>query len=212
MYSYSGLGNYGRLGNQMFQYAALKSLSSFHGVPGFIPEGDLQLYSAFPNLSLQKLPANEIMEKAKYKYTACEEYDFRCDASFFCLRDDTDITGYFQSPLYFHFVKDGIYKEFTFSKDVQETCRKKYRKIKDVIKSAGFDDYLTCAIHIRRTDYLSKPDFHHNLSLEEYYQPAMKAMLSKYPNTTFIIFSDDYRWCKENLPAGVIYSFHFLCV
>ena len=59
--SFNVLGHYGRLGNQMFQYATLKSIASKHGYKFTIPDSnfqdsyhDHQLFEAFELSSLSK--------------------------------------------------------------------------------------------------------------------------------------------------------------
>lgn len=67
-------------------------------------------------------------------------------------------------------------------------------KIKPNIKIAD----NTCAIHIRRTDYLQLADYHHNLP-REYYEKAMEMMSDKCEQ--FLIFSDDPAWCRKEFIA-----------
>lgn len=50
----------------------------------------------------------------------------------------------------------------------------------------------SCAIHVRRGDYVNNP-FHSDLSETDYYVRA-KAMVK---DKTFHVFSDDVGWCKQ---------------
>jgi hypothetical protein len=59
-----------------------------------------------------------------------------------------------------------------------------------------------CSLHFRRGDYVGLEDFHTNLGTD-YYNPAISWMQSNIPNCLFLAFSDDYEWCKKNLPNNV---------
>jgi hypothetical protein len=212
MYSFVNLGEKGRLGNQMFQYATLLSLVRQHKSIGVIPDAEIEIYKAFPNLSLKKMLRNDIINQCKWIYSEHVDKDFCYNSNVFTVRDDTIIDGFFQSPLYFEMIKEEVFEEFTFSNEVTSKCSSEYKDIK-----VSYPDSNICAVHIRRTDYLTKPDFHLNLSLEDYYYPTMNFMSTKYPKTTFLVFSDDYEWCKSNLPPEMIYpassdQYHDMCL
>ena len=212
MHSFINLGEKGRLGNQMFQYATLLSLVRQHSSIGAVPDREIEIYKAFPNLSLKKMSTNDILKQCKWIYSERVDKDFCYNPNVFVVRDDTIIDGFFQSPLYFEQIKEEVFKEFTFSNEVTSRCASEYKDIKSSHTGTSI-----CAVHIRRTDYLTKPDFHLNLSLEDYYYPAINFILSKYPQTTFLVFSDDYEWCKSNLPPDVIYptlsdQYHDMCL
>lgn len=84
------------------------------------------------------------------------------------------MVGYWQSEKYFDFVEDEIRKEFKLPK-------------------AQIDDNMV-AVTVRRGDYLSLPEVFAQLD-EDYYGEARKA----FPNSVFVVFSDDPVWCEENL-------------
>ena len=53
-------------------------------------------------------------------------------------------------------------------------------------------------IHVRRGDYLNEPEFR-GICGVEYYQKAIKDVLSDGKKHTFFIFSNDMQWCRGNL-------------
>ena len=55
----------------------------------------------------------------------------------------------------------------------------------------------TVGVHIRRWDYLNKPDFHPTCSME-YYNKAIWYIYNKVKTPTFLFFSDDSERIKEN--------------
>ena len=95
--------------------------------------------------------------------------------------------GYFQSEKYFP-DRDFVTNLFTPS----DTVSKKLKKY-DYLFSEG----TTCAIHVRRGDYVFKfshlyllPD-HDSL---EYYKKGIELVQAD----RYIVFSDDIEWCKQN--------------
>jgi hypothetical protein len=84
------------------------------------------------------------------------------------------MVGYWQTEKYFDCVEDEIRKEFYLPK-------------------AEIDDNMV-AVTVRRGDYLSLPDVFVQLD-EAYYREARK----NFPNSVFVVFSDDPKWCVENL-------------
>lgn len=97
--------------------------------------------------------------------------------------------GYFQSLRYFRLSQKLI--RTLFECPYAEKIKWKYRDLLDK---------NTCAIHVRRGDYLTLSDYHYNLELE-YYETAMKRMKLLVPDIHFVCFSDDIDWCKENIKA-----------
>jgi len=98
------------------------------------------------------------------------------------LQDDHNYSGYWQYMDYYDDIR----------KDLDLTVRKpfyteEYLRLKNIITNEK-----TTAIHIRRTDYLTTPGFS-VLSLVYY----MKALSQT--EGTVIVFSDDLKWCRENL-------------
>lgn len=96
------------------------------------------------------------------------------------------IVGYFQSEKYFKEYREYIIELF----DVDS--------IYSTPKLQTYSNLLTnntCSIHVRRNDYLALQNYHVVQPIE-YYENAVNIVgLDK----TYLIFSDDIPWCKENL-------------
>ena len=201
MFYYSQLGKNGRLGNQMFQYATLYALGKAKGVDIGIPANDdlaeeylgkysqLSLTKAFPRLSAQRIP--EFKNLDRY-----EEESFKYSPNIFLIIDGCDIHGFFQSPHYFSRYKEAIKEEYTFEKDIQASAMRILNDLKDG------EEEKVCAIHIRRTDYVKVSNFHTDLLSTDYYQKAITYISQNYENVRYLIFSDDIRWCKNNIKLG----------
>jgi|OM-RGC.v1.011994051 Glycosyl transferase family 11. len=144
--TFSRLGRYGRLGNQMFQIAstigiAAKNWCDF-GFPQWINHTggkNVQDYFKHP------LPT---VKQRKHR---------RLDVDFgyhdIILTENTDLQGYLQSERYFEHCTDLVRHYFEFKRKA--------------------DPLPGCAIHIRRGDY--QPEYY-NLLGEEYYLPAMERL------------------------------------
>jgi hypothetical protein len=164
--SYSQLGQQGRIGNQFYQIAATIALAKRNNASYQFPFG---LWSTELNL-LQSSYSNNIQFKSRYT----EPYFHYSPIPF---SDGLDLyNSYFQSEKYFFDFSDEIRYLLT------PKCAKYFPKFEN-----------TCAIHVRRGDYLTLPD-HHPVLPMSYYQEAMNAVKAK----KYMVFSDDPEWCANN--------------
>lgn len=104
-----------------------------------------------------------------------------------CIQDDENnikLNGFFQSYKYFDSIKE----------DIRNLLYLKSKKADLVLKNIHslFNDN-TVSIHVRRGDYLKYPDVHHNLTMN-YYEKSIQRLDF---NSTFVIFSDDIKWCMK---------------
>eukprot|EP01037_Dinobryon_pediforme_P017231 gene17231-17421_t len=182
--SFNRLGDLGRLGNQMFQYAGLAGIAARHGYEFCIPPSDArdlwkdhQLLQAF-DLSLvaalrRQDGAPELRERS-----------FAFDADLFeTCADHSDISGFLQSPRYFAHIDAAIRREFRFKAEFRQACE---RFVGDI----GVD---LISVHVRRGDYVKLKHQHPPCSLD-YYRRAIAAMPKGH---AFVVFSDDIAWCKR---------------
>jgi hypothetical protein len=200
MITHKSIGYSGRLGNQMFQYAALKAIALKNKYDYALPnhlkiksdglfdltnqkwiEYKLDLFDGFElkcNI-IDELPLNEYVEKS-----------FTFDFDVFNINDNTSIEGYYQSYKYFEEYKNEIKKDFTFKSEV-------YSKCFDIISQYN----NSVSVHIRRGDYVNHPNY--LVVTPEYIQSALNQFNDK--EYTFLIFSDDIEWCKQVFPDEVIF-------
>ena len=207
LYYYPELGNNGRFGNQMFQYAAVFSLAKANDTEAVVPEpkessdrnyNHIHLYDAFPNLTATKMLKDEM--DPKYSYVSKEGVDFNFEPGLMVAKDGCSINGYFQSEMYFDRFSNDIRKEFSFRPDIIEYSKKEYLRLKSESGGANI-----CAIHFRRGDYTKLGHVHTNLG-SEYYNQAISWMVSNIEGCKFVAFSDDIAWCKKNLPQGFLFA------
>lgn len=207
----------GGLGNQMFQYAAARALTS----------GKIYFDYSFlnkNNISSEGFTARRfelhIFRRLKIKIlnpyvkrlllTTNKKYDllkflFPNRLKRICHINDSNINenlskkhqneilyldGYFQKPTCFNEIRKSLLDEFAFPE-----LDDKFTELLNEIENSN-----SVAIHIRRGDYLkSKINEHHGILPITYYQDAISYLSDKLTNPYYFVFSDDPAWCAENL-------------
>lgn len=150
MITFNSFGKFGRLGNQLFQYAALRSLGLKNqceiGLPSFDQinhHGQLDVIKNF-NIPSNFFNKTSLIRKLTYKKYIEPE---KIDKNFYYLKDKTDIKGYFQSIFYFKDIIDIIIKELTPKNSFLLKANENLKKIKNKYKS-----YEIVSLHLRRGD------------------------------------------------------------
>jgi hypothetical protein len=187
MISFNNLGNLGRLGNQMFQYASLRGIAANIGVDFCIPPEN---FFGVSDPNVKKCPINihntfrlDQCNQGVLNNKIVKESGYHFDEELFnSCGDNVDLYGYFQSEKYFKHIEDEIRKDFSFSQELISYCSKFFHDI----GSSG----EIISLHIRRGDYLQLQNYHPTQPIE-YYEEALK----RFPNLPVIIFSDDSDWC-----------------
>ncbi len=161
----------GRLGNQMFQYAAVKGIATHKKYWYSVPNNS-DIFNCF---KLPQTLTNQNKSSINVDKFEFDEYFFNnCP-------DDIDLIGYFQSEKYFKHIENQIRIDFTFKDEILKTC----------LNNKIFNDNVI-SLHVRRGDYLIDPNFE-CLSLNYYYD-ALRLL----PDVPVMVFSDDFEWCKKN--------------
>lgn len=184
MISFNHLGNHGHLGNQMFQYAAVKSLAIKHNRSFVIPPKEV-----FGNFYYTKLRSNIDQcfkiecDRGITDFPTIEEKNFSFDEDFFenFPPHNINLLGYFQTEKYFKHIEKEIRNDFKFIPEYFDEAS----KIRE-----DFSKELV-SIHIRRTDYVNNPC--HSSPDVSYYETALSLLPD---DCEVLIFSDDPMWCK----------------
>jgi len=186
MIGHNHIGRNGRFGNQMFQYAATRGIAAKHGYEWCIPPGPKDDYGFDDEENQHKLfmafKLSGLKSTQVFPATYRKESTFEFDTDLFenC-EDNINLYGFFQTEKYFKHIEDEIRKDFTFVDDILKPCKE------------AFGSQELIGLHIRRTDYVQKQDYH-PLCTQEYYKEA----LSRLPkDTTVVIVSDDPDWCAK---------------
>ncbi len=196
MITFSKLGNHGRLGNQMFQYALLKSISLRNNYVFAIPKQNHQLIECFDIKCKVYDLENEKIINGLSKLNVVSESSFLFDSKILDIKDNCDIIGNFQTEKYFSMYRKEILNDFSFKQDIKEKCLSMLEKMKK-------DNKQLVSLHIRRGDYVNLQNFHPLCTLEYY-----KNCIERFQNAKFAIFSDDIEWCKSKFSFidDVVYS------
>ena len=180
---YNQLGSNGRFANQMFQYAGLRGVAAHKGFdfkvppPGNYGRSDYALFECFEMGSVK--PENFGLVDggsiATGQFHFYQKFFDNCP-------DNVNLHDYFQTEKYFKNIEDTIRSDFTFKKEVVDTC-------KDFLSTLPEEKIF---MHVRRGDYVNHPDQHPALPMS-YYEEAYK----KFDNPTVLVFSDDIQWVKQ---------------
>jgi hypothetical protein len=219
----------GGLGNQMFQYAAARSLALEKSTwvyldPSFLYEDakgrwtqrayELDCFNIAYKFErsgrinfLRSLNHRTRMRKLSesgfwpFSYANFTEQAGGFNESFFNNPVNTYLDGYFQSEKYFVRHRETLLKDFTFQ-------QKPEGRNEELISRLTETNALS--IHVRRGDYVSltSASSFHGFAGEDYYSTAIKDMFLNQPQISVsVVFSDDIEWAKKHIttPVNTIY-------
>ena len=122
--SFQGLGNEGRLGNQMFQYAFVRGVAYNRGFNWIVPGPDadrLDNYGLFDCFELYGCWPENQGEPFFHKQEVYRDMAFNEKIYNEC-EDNTNFSGNFQTEYYFESIAADIRHDFTFKKEYLEPC------------------------------------------------------------------------------------------
>lgn len=165
----------GRLGNNLFQVAAMIHYSKKYNVPWFIPlnyhHRQIYKYWQFPRYrgNIKKLP---VFDRA----SSDETWGY-CDLPFY--PNGVKLRGFWQSWKYLDPVKDDVLKAWNF---------KAYDELKDFV-----------SIHVRLGDYVTHPDYFPPVT-KSYIRLAIDTLNEKtgIKHEKFLVFSDEIQIIKRS--------------
>ena len=206
---------FGGLGNQMFQYAAGRSLALAHDCELKL---DLSWFGAYHSPAYQlnlfgiqaavatadevsrligPLPRLARMLRKKIgagKKSFYVEREFAFDEKFYDKTPPLYLDGYWQSWKYFQLYAKKIKEELTLASPMAR---------RNVEFSQQIAQVNSVSIHIRRGDYVTNPKANrvHGFVGIEYYKAALLRMSKCVPAPVYFVFSDDLEWARRNLGA-----------
>ena len=192
------LGCNGRLGNQLFQYATLYSLSKMSNRRIILYLWDSETdyvkfkLNIFPKLKYQKI--NKVSTTTTLYEDSFNYSPSIMDKVTSRIEKCVNISGFFQSALYFDAYKNDILDLYVLDEGNIDIVNTLFLKMTKNIKLE------IVSIHVRRGDYANFKNYHLILP-QTYYQKA----ISLFTNSFFIVFSDDIEWCKLNLNICNVY-------
>lgn len=212
----------GGLGNQMFQYAAGRALSSRLSEEFRLDVSDFSSYGLHQGYELDRIfgiqvptatkrdlqeilgwRSSKLAKKAlKRKLFApmrgnqlIFEPHFHFWDGLAKVTSDAYLYGYWQSEKYFQGAQDLIRNDFVFQAPLDLRNQELLNQM---------DRGSAISLHIRRGDYISSAA---NQKVFQalpiaYYQDAINFIVEKVENPHFYIFSDDMEWVKNQLPIA----------
>ncbi len=211
----------GGLGNQLFQYAAARSLADrlqsglLLDVRGMAENGDrpyqLDLYRIRAEIAdgqmLDALPPWRSSRRARIRqflsflmpsvvhspvfWSRSFAYDERIER----LQHPVYMVGYWQTERYFAWNRKQLLQDLTLlpGKTVDADWLQKIRNSNSV------------SMHVRRGDYVSSlfAAQHHGTCDMAYYQQAIASLVQQQPDIEVFVFSDEPQWASDNLRLPV---------
>lgn len=207
----------GGLGNQMFQYAAGRSLAASRGTALELDTRDFAFYPLQP-FGLSKLRIDTSVSIGQHSHefprwkrrvlarlpqglsrAYYKERSLAYDPAWERLGSHVYLDGYFQSERFFDKVAPILRREFIpamQSVHPRNMCSERLAQEESV------------ALHVRRGDYVSdrKTLATHGVCSIEYYRRALDLVRNSLKAPRFYLFSNDLEWSRENLtlPSDVV--------
>lgn len=206
----------GGLGNQLFQYAAARSIAHAHGVPLKIDITPFSKYKLHKyslgvfNITAEVAAPEEIARvqcrdslaslckwlpaliQPYYRRPIVKERSFSFDKNIFNVDDDVYLDGYWQSESYFKEIEAIIRRELT----VGTAPDAENRRVAEAITKSQ-----AVSLHVRRGDYVanSKMNKIFGTCSLAYYRAAAERIAGQMVQPHFFVFSDDPEWVRNNL-------------
>ena len=211
----------GGLGNQMFQYACARSLSTELKMQLKATVDMFDIYKSHNGSELERVFSIELdyaqpaelrhmigtmrtfkvlrrvlgikpFASLRGKHFVVEPHYRYWDGLLDRARAGGYLQGYWQSEKYFDKHISTIRNDFAFR---QPPSRQNAKFASDILNS------VAVSIHIRRGDYVNnaKTFANHGVCLPEYYFKAIEVMRQRVPESRFFAFSDDPKWVAEVL-------------
>jgi hypothetical protein len=214
----------GGLGNQMFQYAAGRSISLDLNHDLMLDIDAYRSYGLHNGYELDRvfnispkiasnLQVATLLGIYKNRYLAytlkravqfglpspkniIQEKSFGYDRRVKKIKSDTYLDGYWQSEKYFIENASQIRSDFVFRLNLSYP---------EMAVRQSLLETNSISLHIRRGDYVSNHAVakRHGLCSLDYYYSAIELIGSKVPNPFLFVFSDDLDWARENLKTSL---------
>ena len=197
---------HGRLGNQMFQYAAARGLAARRGTQVVLDtrtalhRGEGVLTRVFDLDVADPTPLPPARHDAPLRYAVWRmtgaapafkrERGLGYNSAIEIWPDNVYLHGYWQSEQYFAHIAQDMRRQFAFRPPPSPQNEQMAARIRDT---------LSVSLHVRRGDYLTFDA--HTICDQTYYDAALAQVAAPLDGTpTVFVFSDDPDWARDNLP------------
>jgi hypothetical protein len=212
----------GGLGNQLFNYAAARSLADrletelLIDVESYREQWDAKaqrpfLLTSFPvrakfrNLGLNRIPqpllarlVRRLKEGVFSTHVERPQNEIAYFDSFVRLGRNTVLKGHFIDYRFFSWNQRRLSEDLRLTETVLHGDSRGENLLAEIQCAE-----CAVAVHVRRGDLLDENNRWLLLDgVEQYYMNAMSAMQARYPAVSFFVFSDDPDWCETQLANG----------
>lgn len=227
MISFSQMGQMGRLGNQLFQYAAVRALSLHRGFELGLPKKKAVWHGQACPLDQFQIPEEFFRGTLPTRQKGWVEKDPQVYDPHFLdgVSDGSDIEGFFQNIKYFEAHVDTIKRELRVKEEVHKEA---YERMSRLCWDPYPEDDAVVSIHVRRGDVVRQTK-HLNFygpgddlapdSIFARYLEEAKALIETWHDpayTKYLVFtggardggtSEDMEWCKRNIKGdNILYA------
>lgn len=220
MIGMNSLGKNGRIGNQLFQYAALVGIAKNRNFDFCIPDHSKAVVFEDSNGRALHHHLQKCFEMSylngRYGLVDGDEVELHqhefCEELFNECPDNVTLHGHFESYRYFENVETLLRKDLTFKGEIKEVADNFHKE--NNIQNA-------VSITVRRGDFLLYTDCH-PVCDALYYHKCIQEIGS---DRQYIIISDDIEWCKnqeifsgnnfyfvDKTPNGILKQYYDMCV
>ncbi len=194
MITFSKLGYFGRLGNQLFEIASTIGIAVKNNDVAIFPKWYCD-YTKKEMSSYFKNPIHQTVLDCKSFPTHLEPNVHYDEVSY---QNNINLHGWFQSEKYFKHCEQLIRHYFEPNPIIIKKLEEKYRN--KLLIPYGKE---TCSIHVRRGDYVDNA--FHDAHDMDYFTKAIECIKDRRRHIQFIVFSDDITWCKKHFPEDFIF-------
>lgn len=192
----SEIGNRGRLGNVLFQYAAMRGLAELNGSVAILPSDINERDHHGQQCLLRYFKIDPIYVSVNTISQICTNYFYDGEnprifkPEFLTLPKNTNLIGHYENIKYFEHIEDEIREEFQLCESIKETGR---NKLNDFLSGYPKDTQII-GIHIRLGDGIDTYDPEYKESwMDEYLKNAI-SMFDDIENKIFICFTGGARY------------------
>ena len=183
MIAFTRLGSYGLLGNQLFQYAYVRTMARRLGVPFYCPPWEGDRVFALDDGAERAAAAGELRSRYVQEPRNCG-----WSPSAATVPDGTDVLGFFQSERYFD-DPEAVRRWYRLTAPLERTVEEKARRL-------GVDEAV--GLHVRLGDKTRPPNSLVGVSAPPAYYRRALARLGA-GRVPLVVFSDDPAGARRRL-------------